>query len=785
MLTVREKVAQMTQLDIYSMMNGDIRDPATALNKSIAIAYAKAGVGSILNCPFPGPTDGRIGWTAADWRQILGQIEDIYKQHAKVPMIYGIDTIHGATYVRGATLFGQPISAAASFNPELVFKMGEIEAKDTYSAGIPWVFSPVLGIAVQPLWSRVYETFGEDPHLAAVMGSSIIRGIQQSGKVAACMKHFIGYSNPTSGLDRSDSVVSDWDLVNYYAPSFLAAVQAGVDTAMEAYISINGEPVIASRKMLVDLLRKDMCFDGMLISDYAEIDRMYYEHHLVPNVPEAVRVSLTHTSLDMNMRPYPDAFFDTVEKLVAKGTVPESRLDSSVRRILTLKKKVGLLGTQSRTEFTMSRESHEPGNDKDQRVALELAREGIVLLSNANQTLPLNQHPVSTGKRQIFLTGPTSDNKGYMCGGWSVFWQGSSNSSHFPNGKTLKEAMQQQPGPWTVTHKEVVDVDGAFNKQDWDSALAIAAESEYTIVAIGEGNYAEKSGDIEDLTLARGQLDYIRALAGITATKVVVVIISGRPRLLEDAMDNVHAVIAAFLPCEQGGQAIADILFGRTNPSGKLPITYPKSSGRILPYFHRSNTVCEPWRECDVHWRFGHGLSYSTFAYSDLILNTTRVEPDGVLQVGVTVTNTGPYDGKEAVLLFLSQKFRLASVPEARMLKQFKKVFIKSGESANIQFQLSTADWGYYSPQIGHGFHRQVEAGEYIVEILVPFPAPAQSSTTKQSLKGHKVEKTHAYNGLPWWRSSANATDGTARAQTSDVAPPWLSATFQVLRPLS
>ncbi|KAJ0395040.1 hypothetical protein P43SY_003561 [Pythium insidiosum] len=326
-MTRREKVAQMTQLDIYSLMNGDDRDVATALNRDATIAYARAGIGSLLNAPFPGPIDGRTGWNASEWREIIGQIKAIYREHSKTPMLYGIDTIHGATYVRGATLFPQPLSAAATFNRELVREMGRIEAQDTLAAGIPWIFSPVLGIAVQPKWSRVYETFGEDPYLASEMGAAIISGIQQSGRVAACMKHFIGYSNPTNGLDRADNVITDWDLMNKFAPSFLAAVSAGVKSAMETYVSINGEPVIASHKILTQLLRDDMQFDGLLVSDYSEIDRLHDEHQSVATVAEAVRISLNQTSLDMNMGPKEQDFFDTVERLVDEGQLTEQRLD--------------------------------------------------------------------------------------------------------------------------------------------------------------------------------------------------------------------------------------------------------------------------------------------------------------------------------------------------------------------------------------------------------------------------------------------------------------------------
>jgi beta-glucosidase len=732
----------MTQLDIYSMMNGDDRNPASALNRNVTETYARLGIGSILNAPFPGPIDGgRTGWSASEWTTILDQIRAIYREHSKTPMVYGIDTIHGATYVRGATLFGQPLSAAASFNLDLVYKMGEIEAKDTLAAGIPWVFSPVLGIAVQPKWSRVYETFGEDPFLASQMGAAIIRGIQSTGKVAACMKHFIGYSNVIDGLDRADNVISDWDLVNYFAPSFIAATRAGVKTAMETYVSVNGEPVIASHKLLTQLLRDDMNFTGMLVSDYSEIDRLFSEHHSVPSVDAAVRVVLSETSLDMNMGPNFDDFAATVERLVGSGQLEQARLDASVRRILELKRDLGLFTAHGKGPSETNLPPDDPvGSKDDQAVALDLARESIVLLENRDSTLPLKKNA------RVFLTGPLSNNKGLMCGGWSVFWSGSSNSSHFPNGKTLKEALETSVQ--SLDHLEVVDVEGKFDENEFDKALDTASRSDYTIVALGEGNYAEKGGDITDLALPTGQRAYLEALIRLKTTKVIVVLIAGRPRTLLNAHDGAHAVLSSFLPCEQGGQALTDVLLGDITPSGKLPITYPKDSGNAMPYFHRVNTVCDNWKECEVQWPFGYGLSYTRFEYSDLTLSPSYLHPDEQLHVQITVTNTGPVAGSESVLLFLTQKYRLASVPEAKMLKQFQKIHLKPGEAMQVKFTLGLEDWGYYQPQIGHGLKREVEVGEYIVSFQASIPrqtlAPTATKPTSDMVTTERDRGGHA-----------------------------------------
>ncbi|KAG2769723.1 Lysosomal beta glucosidase [Phytophthora cactorum] len=748
-MTIRQKAAQMTQMDIYSMMNGDERDPKKALKREVVARYARTGVGSILNSPFAGgPVGGRTGWSASDWREVIGQIHQIYKEEGvAVPMLYGVDTIHGATYVRGATLFGQPISAAASFNPELVYKMGAVAAKDTLSAGIPWIFSPVLGIAVQPKWSRVYETFGEDPLVSSVMGAALIKGLQSSGKVAACMKHFIGYSNVREGLDRADNVITDWELVNYYAPSFLAAVRAGVRTAMESYVSVNGIPVIASKKLLVDLLRDDMNFTGLLVSDYSEVDRMYSEHHLVRSVADAVRVTLQETSLDMNMSPDLQAFGDTIESLVTKGLISESRLDESVRRILETKRDLGLLEPDYYDEFERNGVdiAATVGNASDQEDALKLAQESVILLENHNSALPIDL----TKETNIFVTGPVSDNKGFQCGGWSVFWQGSSDSTLFPNGVTLKEAVQAKAsssgGQIKVTHLEVVDIDGNVSPQDLQRGLQLAAKSEYTLVVLGEPNYAEKTGDLlESMALPAGQLWYLEELTKLNSTKVVVVLISGRPRLLDGAHNHADAVILSMLPCEQGGQALADVIFGDVNPSARLPITYPARSTQLLPYFHRVNTRCQPYNECPVQWKFGHGLSYTRFEYSTLRLNSTHVHAaTGALKVAVTVTNHGTLPGKEVVLLFVAQRFRRVSVPETKLLKAFKKLNeLAPGASQDVEFVLTPEDWSYYEPHaVGRGFQRQVEPGEFVVSLL-----PSSTDTSTMAAPRSLDDSSERYN---------------------------------------
>ncbi|KAF0684127.1 Aste57867_23857 [Aphanomyces stellatus] len=716
-MTVAQKVGQMLQIDISAILYGHSRDPRLALNIPRVHFYAKLGIGSYFNSPFDATTAHGL-WSAAEWHAVIDAIQAIYAEYDAIPIIYGIDTTHGANYVRDAALFPQPLAAASSFNLALARRMGEVEAKDSLAAGLPWLFSPILGIAMQPKWSRNYETFGEDPYVASQMGVAVIRGIQANNRSAACMKHFIGYSNPTTGNDRADSVITDFELLNYYAPSFLAAIDQGhVLTAMETYTSVNGEPVIASHKLLVDLLRHDMHFDGLLVSDDAEIHRLVKEHHVAATEKEALFMVYNHTSLDMNMVAKKYSADTLTERLVNQSLIAEARLDESVRRILQLKLDLGLLDKTQNAYVP----STPVGSALDQRDAKALADEAVILLKNEPK-LPMDAVnpkytlPIEDPQATIFLTGPLADSKAHLCGGWTIFWQGTDNSSLLPHGMTIKEGLAKTfPN---LHHAIGVGTDGTEIDNRTD-VLARAANSTYTIVVVGEDPYAEKDGDIPDLHLPDGQIEYIRQLTKIPSTNVILVVVAGRPRLLGGAVKDAAAVILSFLPCEQGGEAIADVISGAVNPSAKLPMTYPLSSGNVhLPYFHRVNTECkEAFTDCPVQWTFGSGLSYTKFDYGNVTLSHTHVKANETLTVSVIVTNVGLRAGKEVVLLFLSQQTRHGAVPEVKLLKRFEKISLQPQESTTVRFTLTKADWSYYVPQIGQGFHSVAEPGIFHVMI--------------------------------------------------------------------
>ncbi|OQR82976.1 lysosomal beta glucosidase [Achlya hypogyna] len=719
-MTLAQKVGQMTQIDISDVLYGKSRDPHLALDKTKVAVYAKLGIGSYFNSPFDASTNshGRYGWNAAEWRVVLDEIQAIYQRHSAVPVLYGIDTTHGANYVRNATLFPQPLALASSFNVDLALAMGRIEAKDSLAAGIPWIFSPVLGIAMQPKWSRVYETLGEDPYLVATLGAALVRGIQSTNASAACMKHFIGYSDPTSGNDRADSVISDFELLNYYAPPFVAAVGAGVLSAMETYTSVNGEPVVQSRKLLQALLRHDVGFDGLLVSDDDEIHRLVSEHRVARTELEALEMVMDHTTLDLNMVSRKHRATSLLAKLVNASRIPEARLDASVRRILRLKLQLGLLDGPRGEDLIPT-----VGSEVDRAFAATAAEESVVLLVNKPQepidaVNPKMVLPIATPGAKIFVTGPLADNKAFLCGGWTVFWQGTDDSDAIPRGRTLREALEARFPNVVYAPGAPLEHDATAGPANHSAALALAAAAEYTIVVVGEAPYAEKAGDIDDLMLPAAQREYIAALAAVPTTNVVVVVVAGRPRVLGASIAHAHAVLVSFLPCEAGGDALAKVIAGDVNPSGRLPLTYPATTGQLhQPYFHLRNVACsESFRECPVQWPFGAGLSYTTFAYSNVTLGSRRVDRQrGVLSVAVTVTNAGTRRGKETVLLFLAQAVRRYAVPETKLLRRFTKVDLLPGASERVTFELGFADWSFAVPQIGDGFNRTAEAGLFHV----------------------------------------------------------------------
>uniref|UniRef100_A0AAV1V9B7 beta-glucosidase n=1 Tax=Peronospora matthiolae TaxID=2874970 RepID=A0AAV1V9B7_9STRA len=745
-------IGQMTQLTLGEVMNETSRE----LNEDVVREYARLNVGSYLNSFFSGPVNGAYSYTASEFRSLIGRIQNITMEvNGGHPIIYGIDSVHGASYVSGPVLFPHQINSGASFNPDLVYEMARITARDTEAAGIPWIFGPILDLSQNKMFARTHETYGEDPYLASVLGVAHVQGLQSYNQTAACIKHFIAYSKTPTGQDRDGVLVSDFELLNDHMPPYKAAIDAGALSVMENYISLNGEPVVSSTKILNDLLRHDMGFNGVLLTDWNEIYNLYDFHRTAPSREEAVAVSLKQTSIDISMVAEDTEFIGYALKMLKENPEQEARLRESVKRIIKLKLKLGLYETPVPGEQYVSM----VGNEKDREVALELARESIVLLSNRDNVLPLPKNA------SVFITGPSSDNIGYQCGGWTYAWQGYSGNEMFPNGTSVRKGVENLIGNSSVSYFNGLDIDGNINATNLAETVRLARQHEYTIAAIGEPNYTEKAGDINDPALPEGMEDFIEALAA-NGTKVIVVLLGGRPRLLGSIPDNAHAIIDGFLPCEAGGQAIAEILFGEVNPSGKLPITYPKHPATVaFTYNHLVTTRCR-WGDCEVQWEFGTGLSYTQFNYSSVVIDKnfigTSVE---TLTASVTVTNTGTRAGKETVMLFLTQPIRRISVPNTKMLKKFKKIDLQPGESMEVSFTLSSADWGVYKPVIGSGLQRSVEDTAYVVAVKPDTRCDVYTNFSIPMQLSNPLCASFVVN-----LSGRNITTGNAQASSGGIA---------------
>src|SRR6266852_531488 len=636
-MTLEEKIGQMTNLVINTITTGrdqDIRIDPAKLEKAIL----KYGVGSFQNV-------NNQALPAEKWREIIGQIQETSQRtRLRIPNIYGIDSIHGANYVRGSTLFPQEVGMAATWNPALMQRAAEIAAAETRAAGIPWSFSPVLDVGRQPLWPRLWETFGEDTYLAQVMGVAFVRGLEGDDvssptHVAACLKHYVGYSFPLSGRDRTPAWIPENYLREYFLPTFTAAVRAGAHTIMVNSAEVNGVPGHINRNLLTDFLRGELGFQGFVVTDYEDVKKLVSQWHVAADEKEATRLAVM-AGIDMNMTPHDFSFNENLLALVKEGKVPMSRIDEAVRRILRVKFELGLFEKAMPDAALVSK----IGTDESRQVALQAARESMTLLKNTKNLLPLSKDS------KVLVTGPTANSLLSLNNGWTYVWQGN-NADLYPKDRpTILQAIQAQIGknityiPGTTLDKEI----------DVQAAVRAAREADVTVVCLGEGSYAETPGNITDLTLGEAQLRLAEAIEA-TGKPVVLVLVEGRPRVINRIVDRAQAILMAYNPSNEGGTAVADVLFGDYTPSGKLPFTYPRTANGFITYDHKlfeteetnfGNMAFKP------QFEFGHGLSYTTFTYSNLKLAQKAMTVNGQMNVSVTVTNTGQRAGKETVILY-------------------------------------------------------------------------------------------------------------------------------------
>ena len=696
-MTLEEKVGQMTEVtsDVVSKSNV----PSHQIDPDkLREAIMKYHVGSILNVT-------GSAYDRKHWYEVISQIQQAAnKDRLKIPVIYGIDAIHGVTYTLGSTLFPQEIAMAATFNRDIVHQAGEITAYETRASYIPWNYSPVLDLGKSPLWPRIYETFGEDPYLVKTMGASIIKGYQGNDvgdkyHVAACMKHYLGYSYPLSGKDRTPAWIPDRYMREYFLPPFAEAVKSGAKTLMINSGEINGVPIHASKYMLTDVLRGELHFDGVAVTDWRDIQYLHDRHHIAATQKDAVMIAV-NAGVDMSMVPYDYTFFTYLVELVKEGKVPVSRINEAVHRIIKVKYELGLF------DRPVGNPDDYPkfGSDEFRNVSLQAATEAITLLKNGNSILPLNKNS------KVLVTGPTANTLRSLDGGWSYNWQGDLADKLAVGKNTILKAIEQKIGK----DKVIYQPGASFDKlQGIDDAVAAAKNADVIVLCLGEPSYTENVGNIDDLNLPAAQTQLALELAK-TGKPVVLILAEGRPRIVTEAESHSAATLMAYFPGNEGGDALANILFGDANPSGRLSITYPKYTNSLNNYYRKN---LENGNPDDSHgynplYEFGFGLSYTTFNYSNLHVSKPDLKDGEVLTVSVDVKNTGTLQGKESVLLYTSQLY--ASIaPDFKRLRGYDKIDLKPNETRTVTFKITSKDLAF----VNDISKTVTEAGEFKIMI--------------------------------------------------------------------
>jgi beta-glucosidase len=697
-MTLEEKIGQMTQvtIEVISKTQGSVGQIHELDQAKLEEAITKYHVGSILNV-----------WDVAHsvdyWWEVITRIQDVATKKTRlgIPIIYGIDAIHGASYTLGATLFPQNIGMAATWSPELVRKSAEITALEVRVSGISWNFNPVLGVGRQPLWPRLWETFGEDVYLTSTMGAEYVKGLQGNDladpeKVAACAKHYLGYSYPLSGKDRTPAWIPDRMLREIFLPPFKAAVDAGAVTIMVNSSEINGIPVHSSHFLLTKLLREELGFEGFVVSDWNDINSLYLREKVAEDQKEAVKMAVL-AGIDMSMVPYDFSFYGHLLELVREGSVPMSRIDEAVSRILKVKFRLGLF----ENPYPDKKLAKKLASKESTAINRQAACEAITLLKNEKQSLPLSK------SAKVLVTGPSANLLSVLNGGWTITWQGNEESLYPKDKNTVLAAIRGKIGAQNVLYQPGVD----FNEEiDIPAAVQSAKMADVAIICIGEPTYCETPGNIDDLTMSAAQLELVEAIEK-TGTPVILVLIEGRPRLINKVVDKADAIIMAYLPGMEGGPAIADVLFGDVNPSGKLPISYPRYPHSLMTYDHKNSETADG-KDYDAQWPFGFGLSYTEFVYHDLTIDKMKYSQGEDIHMSVKVTNTGDMTGKEVVQLYVSDL--VASItPPVKRLKGFRKVELQPGESKTVEFKLTDDDLSF----VGRDNIWIVEPGDFVVSV--------------------------------------------------------------------
>lgn len=696
-MTLDEKIGQMTELSIDVLgdwKNGEFfLDPAK-LHEAIAVYK----VGSVLNAP-GAPT----AQTPQKWEKLIGQIQDLSMKEIGIPCIYGLDQNHGTTYTLGGVLFPQNINIGASFNPQLAYDASVITAYETRSANCPWTYSPTVDLTRDPRWSRVWENFGEDPLVNAVMGASMVRGFQGNDpnhigprNIATSVKHYLGYGAPRTGKDRTPAYISDADLREKFFAPYKACIEAGALTVMVNSGSINGRPVHANNELLTKWLKEDLGWDGMIVTDWADINNLYTREHVAADKKQAIEMAI-NAGIDMSMEPYDLNFCTLLKELVQEGRVSQGRIDDAVRRVLRLKYRLGLFDTPN-THFKnypdFASASHE-------QTAVRAAEESEVLLKNVDNTLPLKKGI------KMLVTGPNANSMRCLNGGWSYSWQGHLTDRFTDRYNTIYEALSNKFGKENVWLEQGVTypAEGSYyeeNEPEIEKAVAAAADADVIVACIGENSYCETPGNLSDLALSENQRNLVKALA-TTGKPIVLILNEGRPRIISDIEPLAQAIINILLPGNFGADALANILAGDANPSARMPYTYPRHQAELTTYDYRVSEEVDKMEGAydydavvSVQWPFGYGQSYSNYAYSNFKCDKSNFKAGDDLMFTVDVTNTGDVKGQEVVMLF-SRDMVASLTPENRRLRAFQKIELLPGETKTIELPIKADDLAFVS----------------------------------------------------------------------------------------
>ena len=715
-MTLEEKIGQMCEItiDVVSDFEASKKKGFTLNPAMLDTVIGKYKVGSLLNVPLS------VAQKKEKWAEAIKQIQDLSMKEIGIPCIYGVDQIHGTTYTLDGTMFPQGINMGAAFNRELTEKAAAISAYETKAGCIPWTYAPVVDLGRDPRWSRMWENYGEDCYVNAEMGKASVRGFQGSDpnhigeyNVAACMKHYMGYGVPVSGKDRTPSSISRSDMREKHFAPFLAAIRQGALSVMVNSGVDNGIPFHANRELLTEWLKEDLNWDGMIVTDWADINNLCTRDHIAATKKEAVKIAI-NAGIDMSMVPYEVSFCDYLKELVQEGEVPMSRIDDAVARVLRLKYRLGLF----ENPYWDIKKYNKFGSEEFARVALQAAEESEVLLKNEGNILPLAKGT------KILLAGPNANSMRCLNGGWSYSWQGHLADQCAGAYNTIYESLCNKYGKENIIYEPGVTYAPYKNDNWWEEnqpeiekSVAAASRADVIIACIGENSYCETPGNLSNLTMSENQRNLVKALAA-TGKPVILILNQGRPRIINDIVPLAKAVINVMLPGNYGGDALANLLAGDANFSGKMPFTYPKYINALANYDYKP---CENMGQMggnynydsvmDVQWNFGDGLSYTTYNYSNLKIDKTSFTADDVLTVSVDVTNTGKVAGKESVLLY-SKDLVASSTPDNIRLRNFEKVALNPGETKTVTMQLKGSDLAF----VGYDGKWRLEKGDFTIK---------------------------------------------------------------------